>query len=156
MLSVGTRNAAGRRACHAQARSLVLGVRRRAWQGQGPVTFRMRSGATVPQARCNPPLAALENLAGLPSPHVPADILSAGLPVAHRPTETHNGFRQGEGVRGRGLAWKASPMRSRSYSFGGKKFKSCGRQRSTTYSLEGRLWMAGEICKARRRTDDVN
>ena len=31
--------------------------------------------------------------AGLPSPHVPADILSAGLPAAHRPTEKHNGLK---------------------------------------------------------------
>ena len=42
------------------------------------MTFRMRSGATVPQARCMPPLAALQEISGPAFPHVPADILSGG------------------------------------------------------------------------------
>ena len=40
-----------------------------------------------------PPLAASIQISGPAFPHVPADILSAGLPAAHRPTEKHNGLK---------------------------------------------------------------
>ena len=47
----------------------------------------------VPQARYTPPLAALKQSAGLPSPMFPPTSLAAGVPAAHHPAETHNGLK---------------------------------------------------------------
>ena len=75
------------------------------------MTFRMRPAShNLPQARICRRMRPQNNSAGLPSPMFPPTSLAAGVPAAHRPTETHNGFGQGVGVRGRGLARKASPM----------------------------------------------
>jgi hypothetical protein len=40
-----------------------------------------------------PPLAAFKKISGSAFPHVPADILSAGVPAAHHPAETRNGLK---------------------------------------------------------------
>jgi hypothetical protein len=117
MLAVGTRNAAGRRACHAQARRAVLGPRRRAWQGRtrlGDLSNAEWSNCCCrPAADCR--LRPYKKSAGLPSPDVPADILSAGLPAAHRPTPILNGFGPGERVRERGRTYRSSLLHSHSY-----------------------------------------
>ncbi len=58
------------------------------------MTFRMRPASQhLPQARCMPPLAAFKKISGSAFPHVPADILSAGVPAAHHPAETRNGLK---------------------------------------------------------------
>ena len=75
------------------------------------MTFRMRPASKTcrrPASICR--LRPYRNSAGLPSHMFPPTSLAVGVPAAHRPTETRNGFGQGVGVRGRGLARKASPM----------------------------------------------
>jgi hypothetical protein len=66
------------------------------------MTFRMRSGATVPRARCCCRLRPQINQRACLPPMFPPTSLAAGVPAAHRQTARLNGLTwPGEVRRGR-------------------------------------------------------